>query len=138
MNSFCAHSSIKGKKNSVKINIQSFYNDLIEIDMKDKFYSLQKYLMQVKKHYIKNINKFLWYYVIHMVQKTMNNCLKIVLINNEIKKIQNKSSNDMQDCGHVFLDYFFLNQKDLENYYQNNNPFEKVEQLDPSHQKVRS
>jgi ectoine hydroxylase-related dioxygenase (phytanoyl-CoA dioxygenase family) len=42
MNSFCAHSSIKGKKNSVKINIQSFYNDLIEIDMKDKFYSLQK------------------------------------------------------------------------------------------------
>ena len=34
-----------------------------------------------------------------------------------------------KDCGHVFLDYFFLEQKDLENYYSNNNPFEKVEQL---------
>ena len=41
-------------------------------------------------------------------------------------------------CGHVFLDYFFLGQKNLENYYQANNPFEKVEQLDPAHQKVRS
>ncbi len=43
-----------------------------------------------------------------------------------------------KNCGHVFLDYFFLDQKDLENYYQTNNPFEKVEQLDPAHQKVRS
>ena len=54
-----------------------------------------------------------------------------------LKKIPNKVL-ICKDCGHVFLDYFFLNQKDLENYYQNNNPFEKVEQLDPSHQKVRS
>tara|TARA_B100001059_G_C17834209_1_gene586797 strand:- start:448 stop:1629 length:1182 start_codon:yes stop_codon:yes gene_type:complete len=41
-------------------------------------------------------------------------------------------------CGHVFLDYSFLKQVDLENYYKINNPFEKVEELDLGHQKVRS
>tara|TARA_Y100000768_G_scaffold63599_1_gene43716 strand:- start:18157 stop:19338 length:1182 start_codon:yes stop_codon:yes gene_type:complete len=54
-----------------------------------------------------------------------------------MKKIPNKVI-ICKNCGHVFLDYFFLEQKDLENYYQNNNPFEKVEQLDPAHQKVRT
>tara|TARA_Y100000768_G_scaffold63599_1_gene43717 strand:- start:19344 stop:20135 length:792 start_codon:yes stop_codon:yes gene_type:complete len=42
MNSFCVHSSVKGEKNSIKINIQSFYNDLTEINMKDKYYNLQQ------------------------------------------------------------------------------------------------
>ena len=42
MNSFCVHSSVKGKKNSIKINIQSFYNDLTEIDINDKLYNLRK------------------------------------------------------------------------------------------------
>ncbi len=41
MNSFCLHSSVKGKKNSMKINIQSFYNDLSQININDNFYNLQ-------------------------------------------------------------------------------------------------
>tara|TARA_B100001059_G_C17834209_1_gene586798 strand:- start:1635 stop:2426 length:792 start_codon:yes stop_codon:yes gene_type:complete len=41
MNSFCAHSSVKGKKNSMKINIQSFYNDLSQINMNDEYYTLK-------------------------------------------------------------------------------------------------
>ena len=35
-----------------------------------------------------------------------------------------------KNCGHVFLDYSFLKQVDLENYYKINNPFEKVEELE--------
>tara|TARA_A100000164_G_scaffold363282_1_gene380117 strand:- start:74 stop:865 length:792 start_codon:yes stop_codon:yes gene_type:complete len=42
MNSFCTHSSVKGEKNSIKINIQSFYNDLTDININDKYYNLQE------------------------------------------------------------------------------------------------
>ena len=41
MNSFCLHSSVKGQKNTLKINIQAFYNDLKEININDKYYNLK-------------------------------------------------------------------------------------------------
>tara|TARA_X000000950_G_C13920898_1_gene663329 strand:+ start:8960 stop:9751 length:792 start_codon:yes stop_codon:yes gene_type:complete len=41
MNSFCLHSSVKGQNNTLKLNIQAFYNDLKEINMHDKFYKLK-------------------------------------------------------------------------------------------------
>ncbi len=43
-----------------------------------------------------------------------------------------------KNCGHVFLNYSFLKNTDLEKYYQNNNPFEKVEELDVSHRNMRN
>lgn len=42
MNYFCVHSSVKGKRNSIKINIQSFYNDLTDININDKLYNLKE------------------------------------------------------------------------------------------------
>ena len=41
MNSFCLHSSVKGQKNTLKVNIQAFYNDLKEININDKYYNLK-------------------------------------------------------------------------------------------------
>ena len=58
MNSFCLHSSVKGQKNTLKINIQAFYNDLKEININDKYYNLKNIPDAGKKQCITNINKF--------------------------------------------------------------------------------
>lgn len=68
------------------------------------------------------------------LEKLFDNSIKST---SRLKKVPHKV-NICKDCGQVFLDYSSLSQKNLEDYYKINNPFEKVEELNSSHQNMRS